>query len=171
LPSAKYGGVGAVQVTFDSLLRLVNDIAGEASSREAARRLGFTIASGNDDMHLKNWSLLWGNAERPELTPCYDLVSTVAWRDKHGWGVSGGPQLALSVGNTKRFVSLQTRTLDVLCRKSGLSWAATEVQAGIARARDAWLSSAPDMPELMLPALEEHWQSVPLLYQYGPLPK
>lgn len=170
LPSAKYGGVGAVQVTFDGLLRLINDVAGEASAREAAQRLGFVIASGNDDMHLKNWSLLWGNAERPGLTPCYDLVSTVSWRDKHGWGVSGGPQLALSVGRAKRFARLQAQTLDILSAKSSLSWAATEVLAGIERAKDAFSSSRPEMPELMIHALETHWQNVPLLYDFGRLP-
>jgi serine/threonine-protein kinase HipA len=73
LPSSnKYGDV-APYVSLDGALRFVTDVCGEANGREMSRRIGFTIASGNGDAHLKNWSLRWGNMTRPVLTPCYDF--------------------------------------------------------------------------------------------------
>lgn len=163
LPVHKYGDSGPQRITLDGALRFVGDVAGEESAREMARRIGFIIASGNDDAHLKNWSLLWGNADRPSLTPCYDLVATVSWRDQHGWGLRGGPNLALGLGGERRFAHLDRAILDRHSAKSGFSWATTEILAGIERARGAWAASEALMPAFMRTALEEHWQAVPLL--------
>lgn len=162
-PVDKYGDSGGRRINLDGALRFVGDIAGEDEAREMARRVGFIIASGNDDAHLKNWGLLWGNAERPSLAPCYDLVATVSWGDRHGWAVPRGPQLALGLGGERRFSRL---TRDVLTRhteKCGLPWAMTEILMGIERARDSWAASAESMPAFMRQALVEHWRRVPLL--------
>lgn len=169
LPNDKYGGVGSRQVTFDSALRFVADVAGEDDAREMARRLGFAIASGNDDAHLKNWSLLWGNAERPSLAPCYDLVATVSWRELHGWGCRESPRLALSLGGEHRFSALNRRVLERLGAKTGTRWVADEVMTGIERARDSWDATEGAAPELMRDAVFEHWRNVPLLREMQPL--
>jgi serine/threonine-protein kinase HipA len=163
LPVHKYGSSGGQRVSHDGLLKFVVDVAGEEDGRELARRVGFVIASGNDDAHLKNWSWLWGHADRPRLSPCYDLVSTVSWAERHGWGRSGGPELALALGGERRFARMNSFVLDAHGSRSGCRWAAEEVMAGIERARDAWAASEGAMPELMRAALVEHWERVPLL--------
>ncbi len=163
LPLHKYGDTGARRISLDGALRFVTDVAGEESGREMARRIGFVIACGNDDAHLKNWSLLWGNADRPNLTPCYDLVATVSWPDFHGWNTQRGPSLALKLGSERRFSRLNTFVLDRHVAASQCSWAKAEILAGIARARDAWAASQYEMPEIMRAALRTHWSNVPLL--------
>jgi len=168
-PMNKYGDM-APHVSLDGALRFVTDVCGEASGREMARRVGFTIASGNGDAHLKNWSLLWGNKTRPTLTPCYDLVATISWAQRLGWEHperAGGPLLALRVGGEHRFALLDTHVLAAHVEKSGQSWAREELMAGIIRARDAWRYVEPDAPPTMRAALDTHWQRVPVLRHLG----
>ena len=46
---------------------------------EFIRRLVFSTLIGNDDMHLKNWSLIYYDRRTPSLAPAYDLLSTIAY--------------------------------------------------------------------------------------------
>jgi serine/threonine-protein kinase HipA len=163
LPHHKYGDAGGQRVSLDGVLRFVVDAVGEESAMEMSRRIGFIIASGNGDAHLKNWSLLWGNAERPTLTPCYDFVATVSWRDRHGWALPRGPALALGLGGVRQFAALDMAALTRHALKAGFAWAKQETLRGIERARDAWASVEGDMPPLMRDAVIEHWASVPVL--------
>lgn len=156
------------RVTFEGVLRLVTDVCGEDGGRELARRIGFMIASGNTDAHLKNWSLLWGERTRPTLTPSYDLVATISWPNM-GWKKRGGPALALKLGGERQFRALREAVLDLCAKRSGAPWVAQEVKAGIQRARDTWPHVRALAPERMRSALEEHWQEVPLLADAGPL--
>lgn len=170
LPIHKYGDSGPRRFGHDGILRLVADAAGEAQARELARRVGFVIASGNDDAHLKNWSFEWGTAERPRLSPAYDQVATVSWRDRHGWALPGGPRLALSLGRVKRFSLLDDRALRRHAERSGQPWAGEAILEGIERARGAWPVVKAEAPLFMRDALAEHWRRVPLLRQFGGLP-
>lgn len=168
-PINKYGDL-APHVSLDGALRFVTDVCGEPSGREMARRIGFTIASGNGDAHLKNWSLLWGNKTRPTLTPCYDLVATISWARRLGWENPerpGGPLLALRIGGEHCFALLDDRMLAAHVKKSGQSWAREELMAGIIRARDAWRHVEPNAPQVMRAALDTHWQRVPVLRHLG----
>ena len=158
------------RVSFEGALRLVHDACGESDGREMARRIGFMIASGNSDAHLKNWGLLWGERARPTLTPCYDLVATIAWPDTLGWRRRDGPQLALRLGGESLFRRLDAQTLDDCTRSSACSWAREEILAGIQRGRDAWAAIARTAPLRMRLALREHWKAVPLLGRMPPLP-
>jgi serine/threonine-protein kinase HipA len=155
-------------VSFEGALRLVTDACGEADGREMARRVGFMIASGNSDAHLKNWSLQWGDKARPSLSPCYDLVCTIVW-DKQGWKRRHGPELALRLGGERLFRALREDALDACARAVGMTWVKDEIINGIKRARDAWPGIAEGAPTRMHDALAEHWTNVPILAQIGPL--
>lgn len=168
-PLHKYGDSGDKRFGHDGILRLVADAAGEHEARQLARRVGFVIASGNDDAHLKNWSFEWGAANRPKLSPCYDLVATVSWRDRHGWDLPGGPRLALSLGRVKRFALLDDEALRRHADRSGQPWARDEIMNGIERARTAWAAVEANAPPIMREALVEHWSRVPVLAKAGPL--
>lgn len=165
-PRDKYGDSKDARVSFDGALRLTTDACGEDEGREMARRIGFMIASGNTDAHLKNWSFRWGERTRPTLTPCYDLVTTIAW-EKMGWRRRGGPTLALRLGNVERFGSLNEVALDNCAEASGAAWAKMEILAGIERARGAWLSVREGAPVRMRSAIDQHWQEVPILARMG----
>jgi serine/threonine-protein kinase HipA len=66
---------------------------GEQAVIEFVRRLVFTVVIGNADMHLKNWSLLYPDQRKPELSPGYDFVATLPYLP--------GDKLGLSFGNSR----------------------------------------------------------------------
>lgn len=174
-PLNKYGeypgekhGKRAAGFSYDGVFRFVHDACGESGSREFARRLGFMIASGNTDAHLKNWGLLWGDRVRPALVPCYDLVCTIGW-EKVGWGRRGGPRLALRMGTTHRFADIDDELLERLSVEAGCAWAAQEIRAGAESARNAFPVVRCPIPRRMVEALGEHWSRVPILRRLGPL--
>jgi serine/threonine-protein kinase HipA len=160
-PSNKYGDTNP-GISFEALVRLVVDVGGEAQGREFARRLGFMVASCNDDAHLKNWSLLWGERTSPTLTPCYDLVATGSW-EKFGWSDRNVPNLALALGKVRRFDRLDRAALSVFASASNQSWASEELEAGVFAARSAWPHIREEAPPSMRSAIEKHWDRVPLL--------
>jgi serine/threonine-protein kinase HipA len=71
-PQEKYQGM-----SYESLGRLVLELCGVEDFFEYVRRLVFNIAIGNEDAHLKNWSLIYRDRVNPRLAPAYDILSTV----------------------------------------------------------------------------------------------
>lgn len=165
LPHDKYGDRFGRRVTLGGVIRLVADAAGETEARAFCRRLGFVIASGNDDAHLKNWSFEWGNADLACLSPCYDLVSTIAW-PAHGWEAAGGGP-TLSLGGP--FSQIDRLYLTRLAQRARRPWVTEVVLGGIQAARDAWLEVVDQAPTRMRTALATHWRAVPVLRDMGPL--
>ena len=49
---------------------------------ECVRRTVFNILCGNDDAHLKNWSLVYPDQRNGVLSPAYDLVCTAVYYDR-----------------------------------------------------------------------------------------
>jgi serine/threonine protein kinase HipA of HipAB toxin-antitoxin module len=69
-PENKHGGRDpSRRIAFDGALELVTDVCGEPSGRQMATRMGFCVAAGNGDAHLKNWSLAWGEARAAGAHP------------------------------------------------------------------------------------------------------
>jgi serine/threonine-protein kinase HipA len=167
LPDHKLGDSGK-GFSLDGALRLVGDSAGEDEAVKFARRVGFIIASGNSDAHLKNWSFVWGGAERPSLSPCYDFVATVTWPD-FGWDHRHGPSLALSLGRVRRFKDLDQAALARHSAKADRLWAQEAIMEGIAAARAAWPHIESTAPAAMRRAIRRHWRKVPVLVSAGPL--
>jgi serine/threonine-protein kinase HipA len=89
-PENKYEKVGFVKIAT-----MINLIMGPKAAQDFVARLAFTIITGNGDMHLKNWSLLYPNGITPVLSPAYDLVSTVPYIPND--------RLALNFVRTKKF--------------------------------------------------------------------
>lgn len=51
-----------------------------AAALEFVRRLALMAITGNGDMHVKNWSLIYRrDGDKPELAPIYDVLSTVPY--------------------------------------------------------------------------------------------
>jgi serine/threonine-protein kinase HipA len=73
-PEQKYRNYSYGNMAAD-LVRVV----GLPAAEEFMRRLIFSAAIGNADMHLKNWTLLYPDGRTPQLSPAYDLVSTIAY--------------------------------------------------------------------------------------------
>jgi len=95
-PQAKYEG------SFDTVAALTYRGHDLEALQEFARRLAFNVMIGNGDAHLKNWSLIYADQRVPTLSPAYDLVSTVQYRD-----VDDPPEdLGLRLGRSRRFESV-----------------------------------------------------------------
>ena len=82
----KYG-----KASYDLMAEVIDAEAGETSLLEYVRRLVFTIAVGNGDMHVKNWSLLYEDGRTPILSPAYDFIPTIVYmkNDRLGLRLAG----------------------------------------------------------------------------------
>ena len=86
--------------------------AGEAAVHEFMRRLVFTVLTGNGDMHLKNWTLLYPDSRVPVLSPAYDLVATLPYLPKDN--------LALNFGGEKHIGYITPDQVRRFAEKAGL---------------------------------------------------
>ena len=85
---------------------------GEGDAAEFIRRLTFSALTGNADMHIKNWSLIYPDGRNAALAPAYDFVSTIAY-------IPDG-KAALKFSRTKRFDRYSEDELAHLAAKARL---------------------------------------------------
>ena len=105
----KYG-----HANYDQIARtLLRYGGGLEDVREMTRRLMLNLLIGNGDAHVKNWSLIYDNPQRPRLAPAYDLVSTVAY-------TTADKSLALNMNRTKAFASITLETFDGFLARIGV---------------------------------------------------
>lgn len=77
----------------------------------------FNVLIGNADAHAKNFSFLYSNTER-RLTPYYDLVSTIAWKNL-------SKNAAMNVGGCKSISVFNAGDWRKMTLKAGVSWPIT----------------------------------------------
>ncbi len=106
-PEAKYD-----HFNFESIAYIISQACSESSLREYVRRLVFMVVSGNADMHLKNWSLRYADGIQAELSPAYDLVSTVVYPDVKR-------ELALRFSKSQSFDAVEVGHFERMFRRIG----------------------------------------------------
>lgn len=125
---------------------------------ELVRRLVFGVCIGNNDMHLKNWAIVYPNGRDPRLAPMYDYVCTRAYYP--------AGTLALTIGDERAFERVDTTALSRFARRAELSERRTLILAAeVAELlRDAWrdLRSTLDDPALV-EGIERTFAAVPLM--------
>ena len=89
-PDDKYSKVGLARIA-----EMIGLVMGHDAAQDFVARVAFIVMTGNGDMHLKNWSLLYPDGRTPTLAPAYDLVSTVPYLP--------GERLALNFMGRKEF--------------------------------------------------------------------
>ncbi|MBI3053365.1 MAG: HipA domain-containing protein [Betaproteobacteria bacterium] len=96
---------------YDTIGRLIFDLFPNRFEQlaEFIRRLVVNILIGNGDAHLKNWSVIYKDKVTPQLSPAYDLVSTIHYVQNDS--------LALNLGGEKRFESIDESHFDRLARR------------------------------------------------------
>ena len=160
-PSKKYD-----QVTYEVMARLVRGFLGEEAVEELVRRLVLVVACGNNDAHLKNWSLVYPDRIQARWSPLYDQVATIAWE---------GPdrELALKLAGVKAFGQIDLAAFERFAGKAGLDKRRLlgQVEATLTRLQEAWrrLAGTLPLPEAQRVALREHWRAVPVLREAGGL--
>ncbi|SHN44158.1 HipA-like N-terminal domain-containing protein [Cryptosporangium aurantiacum] len=78
-PRFKYDMPGVGPHTVEGLGSIIAALTGESAFMEYIRRLVAMILTGNNDAHLKNWSLIYRDGRTPELSPVYDFLSTTVY--------------------------------------------------------------------------------------------
>jgi serine/threonine-protein kinase HipA len=152
--------------TYEQLGLLIREIVGNEALEEFIRRLAFVVASGNNDAHLKNWSLVYRDGVHATLAPLYDQVSTVAWPTLDR-------QLALKLAGARDFGRVNLDSFARVARRIKYDEARVEAltRETLESARSAWKTlDMTNMPPQHVAALREHWTRVPLLREVGPLP-
>ena len=129
---------------------------GDTGTYEFVRRLVFSVAIGNADMHLKNWSLLYPDARTPVLSPAYDFAATLPYIPNDS--------LALTFGGSR---SLDEITLDQVRRFTDTARLPTKpvwevVRETVERTAAAWktLGHKALLPPEMLTAIDRQIQKV-----------
>ncbi|RRD46761.1 type II toxin-antitoxin system HipA family toxin [Tessaracoccus sp. OH4464_COT-324] len=132
-PDDKYKG------TFDTVAALIYRDRDIASYLEFVRRLFFSFAVGNGDMHLKNTSLIYRNPRNPVISPAYDLLCTAPYRDD-----PLSEDLGLKLSRSRRFAEVTPRSFELLADRVGAPVPETMqvVSETATRLEQAWSSFA-----------------------------
>jgi serine/threonine-protein kinase HipA len=85
---------------------------GELATQEFIKRLIFNVLIANNDMHLKNWSLIYPDATTPQLAPAYDYVATHVFLED--------TKMALSMAGEKDMQKLDSALLKRFAEKAKL---------------------------------------------------
>ncbi len=153
-------------VTYEAMARLVRTLVDDEAVDELVRRLVFTVASGNGDAHLKNWSLVYPDRIRAEWSPLYDQVATVAWE-------APARSLALKLAGVKAFGEIDRRSFERFADRAGIERPRVlqVIDSTLDRVRAVWRDhhGGWPLPPSHATALREHWSRVPLLRGAGAL--
>lgn len=162
-PEGKYRGS-----SYEEVARILSGVAEADTSdqlREFVRRLVFMVACGNGDAHLKNWSLLYPDGIHAELSPAYDLMSTIVYPQY------ADDKLALPLHGSQRFAGIDLRSFRKVARALQLdeqqvsAWVKDDVEQILS----AWngpiqtLQNDIELPQDFAEKLTVHFKSVPLL--------
>ncbi|WP_240610191.1 type II toxin-antitoxin system HipA family toxin [Sphingomonas pokkalii] len=132
---------------------------------EFVRRLVLAVITGNGDMHLKNWSLIYpGDGNLPALAPIYDVLSTVPYIP--------ADTLALSLGGERSFKALTADRWKVFANRARLPEPAVleAVVETVARVHAHWwkLPEREVVPLTVLERIDAHVRAMtPILEGYG----
>lgn len=147
-PSEKYTGAA-----YHNIAAALNSGVSFDAAIEFVRRLALTALTGNGDMHLKNWSLLYpGDGRTPTLSPVYDVLSTIPYIPKDG--------MALSLAGEKSFKALTQERWRGFANRSRLPEGAvmTAVAETAADVRAKWsvLPERDVVPAQVLERIDAH---------------
>lgn len=157
-PEAKYEGVG-----FERLGRMILGLCGREDFLEYVRRLTFCIGIGNEDAHLKNWTIWYPNRIQPRLSPAYDLVSTIQYPELDR-------KMALRLGRSRDASRIDMTAMERLAENTNVdpTNVLRVVQETLTSMRDSWPRISADLPvgQSFHDRLREYQRSVPLLQPF-----
>lgn len=125
--------------------------------QQMARRLLVNILLANGDAHLKNWSVIYANPQRPMLSPAYDIVSTIPY-------VKGETEFALNMAKTKNWYQVNMASFEAWSNRVGIPWQAIKVHISdvLDKARSTWPKLLVELPmhQEHKEALRHHWSEL-----------
>lgn len=129
-PSRKYDGAA-----YHDIAAAHGVAVSSAAALEFVRRLALAVLTGNGDMHLKNWSLIYhGKGDKPALAPVYDVLSTVPYIPSDA--------MALSLAGERPFKAMNAQRWKVFAHRTRLPEAAVlkAVTETVERVNQSWWS-------------------------------
>lgn len=150
----KYG-----KASYENIASVLWAEAGEADVKELVRRIVFSTLTGNADMHVKNFSVLYSDTIHARLSPAYDLVPTILF-------MPSDLTLGLSLGKTKKMHDIN---MDVM-RKFAAGARVPEhlvvqtTNETVDAVRAAWSKNKSDFPlsRDQVGAIEKHMDAIPI---------
>jgi serine/threonine-protein kinase HipA len=149
------------ETVLNIVRRFTSDPRGELL--EGVRRVVVDLMLGNGDAHLKNWSFIYPDGARVELSQAYDIVPTFHYGDE---------TLALKFGGTNNPFLI---TLHRFERAAGL-WKVDpkpvikEVRLTVERILDAWPRAMEKLPlsKEVQKAIRDRWPKMALVGEVRP---
>lgn len=126
--------------SYKNIAEVLWQETGPEGIAEFIRRLVFNTLIGNADMHLKNFSLIYPDRRKAQLSPGYDFVSTISY--------IADENLALKIVKSKRMTELSMEQLAYLAAKAGLpeKLVLDTAKETVARFREAWKKESGHLP-------------------------
>jgi serine/threonine-protein kinase HipA len=127
--------------SYDNLMRLCSQVLDEDGLADFVRRLVFTIAISNADMHLKNWSIYYPDRFKPLLSPAYDYVCTAAYPEYDNF-------LGLPLADTVQWSAITHDTFSRAARNARASARAVKraVDEMTGTVKTVWMRARGDVP-------------------------
>ena len=105
-PSRKYEGAA-----YHDIAAALGVAVSSSAALEFVRRLALAAITGNGDMHLKNWSLIYrGAGDKPALAPVYDVLSTVPYIPADAMALSLAGDRSFKAMNAQRWKAFANRS-------------------------------------------------------------
>ncbi len=147
-PSRKYEGAA-----YHDIAVAIGVAVSSAAALEFVRRLALAVLTGNGDMHLKNWSLIYhGKGDKPALAPVYDVLSTVPYIPSDA--------MALSLAGERPFKAMNAQRWKVFAHRARLPEAAVlkAVTETVERVNQSWwsLPERAFLPDRVLERVDAH---------------
>jgi serine/threonine-protein kinase HipA len=147
-PSRKYEGAA-----YHDIACALGAAVSAKVALEFVSRLALSVITGNGDMHLKNWSLIYrDNGFIPELAPIYDVLSTVPYIP--------ADTAALSLGGERSFKALNAQRWKIFANRARLPEPAVlkAVVEIVERVNARWwsLPERAVLPENVLQRIDAH---------------
>lgn len=143
-PDAKYDG------SFATAAALVYRNHDTDSLLEFMRRLFFSYAIGNGDMHLKNTTLIYPDGRRPKISPAYDIICTTPYL------MPAEVDLGLKLVRGRRFEDVSDEAFGQLASKIGAP--RSEVDRAIASMASGLIGA--------LEACSTDWEQLPIHHRW-----
>ena len=156
MPGQKYSGA----TQFVKLIRVLDRLStrGIEDVRQFFIRQTVNTLIGNSDAHLKNFSVLYHNGIRPELSPAYDIVCVSALAGFRGFGTN------VAIDNLQRQETLATYAN--IAKQAGISdrIAKVAVTQTVSRAKELWPKALQnmDVPDAVRAEIEDRLKTLPL---------
>lgn len=152
-------GDSQYQGSYEELGSVLRWIA-PASAAEFLRSVVFHVIAGNGDAHLKNFSVIYPDSRNAELSPAYDIVSTVLYLPP------GREALALRLDGQMKFEAVSLDSFSGLIKCLGIELPAGKsivcefVEAALNAWNDANIQN--NFSRVQIERLQAHIDSLPI---------